>query len=109
MDTPFKIEIYESDDGKCPYDDWLESLDPKTAARIEVRIRRFKSGNFGDHKLLGEGVFEARLFFGPGYRVYFGKEKGRLILLLAGGDKASQNKDIKKAKDLLKEWRKNDG
>ena len=61
-----------------------------------------KFGQFGDCKALNDGIYELRLFFGPGYRVYFGQHKGKTILLLAGGDKSSQSRDIKKAKEY---WR----
>ena len=69
-------------------------------ARIQARILRFETGNLGDHKDVGEGVWEARLDFGPGYRVYFGKQGEELVLLLIGGDKSSQSKDIKRAKEF---------
>jgi putative addiction module killer protein len=108
MDS-FSIEIYENENGSCPYDDWIDSLDKKTAARIEVKVRRFKSGNFGDHKMVGEGVFESRIFFGPGYRIYFSKVGNKVILLLSGGDKSSQAKDIRKAQECLKIWRQENG
>lgn len=111
MSSPdkFTIAIFEDKSGKYPYDLWLEELDQKTAARIEARISRFKSGNFGDHKSVGESVWEARLFFGPGYRVYFAKEAGFIVLLLCGGDKSTQNRDIKEAQNYLKEWRRENG
>ena len=67
---------------------------------------RFEMGNLGDHKLIGKGVWEARLPFGPGYRVYFAKEGSSIILLLLGGDKASQGKDIRRAQQLWAEYRK---
>jgi putative addiction module killer protein len=67
-------------------------------ARIQARVLRFEKGNLGDHKTVGGGVWEARLDFGPGYRLYFGKEGAAVILLLVGGDKSSQSKDIAAAK-----------
>jgi putative addiction module killer protein len=68
-------------------------------ARVQARILRFETGNLGDHKQLGDGVWEARLAFGPGYRIYFGRSGRELVLLLLGGDKGSQRKDIKRAKE----------
>lgn len=73
-------------------------------ARIRNRISRIEDGNFGDCKNIGDGIFELRLFFGPGYRIYFGKYKKTSVILLSGGDKSSQNKDIKQAKLYLKEY-----
>jgi putative addiction module killer protein len=66
---------------------------------------RFETGNLGDHKDLGSGVWEARMDFGPGYRVYFGKHGRQLVLLLVGGDKRSQSKDIRRAKELWSAFR----
>ena len=68
--------------------------------RIAVRIRRMQLGNVGDAKSVGDGVFELRFDFGPGYRVYYTEREGEIIVLLAGGDKSSQRQDIEKAKQL---------
>jgi len=67
-------------------------------ARIQARVLRFELGNLGDHKSGGGGVWEARLDFGPGYRLYFGQDGAVVILLLCGGDKSTQKKDIRQAK-----------
>jgi len=93
------VREYLDDSGRSPFRDWLTSLDQTIRARIQARILRFELGNLGDHKHVGGGVWEARLAFGPGYRVYFGKGGTELILLLLGGDKGSQRKDITRAKD----------
>ena len=66
---------------------------------------RFSTGNLGDHKSLGGGVWEARVMFGPGYRLYFGLDGPRVILLLVGGDKSSQSRDIRKAREFWKAYR----
>jgi putative addiction module killer protein len=79
--------------------EWLASLDRKTRERVLNRVGRLKWGQFGDFKALDGGLYELRLFFGPGYRVYFGEKGGTMILLLTGGDKSTQRKDIKTAKD----------
>lgn len=82
---------------------WLTRLrDTKGRARILKRVRRLADGGFGDCKPVGEGVHELRMFFGPGYRVYFMQRGERMILLLAGGDKDSQNRDIALAKELAR-------
>ncbi|MGA9070259.1 MAG: type II toxin-antitoxin system RelE/ParE family toxin [Terracidiphilus sp.] len=94
------IEIRES----ATFSLWLQSLrDSQTRARIAVRVRRLAFGNYGDVKPVGEGVSELRLDFGPGYRVYFIQRGQVLIVLLCGGDKSTQDRDIASAKKLAKE------
>lgn len=84
--------------------DWLDGLrDRKARLRIDDRLRRLASGNAGDTKAVGDGVQELRLHFGPGYRVYYKWRDGVLVILLSGGDKSSQVRDIAKAKELAKE------
>ena len=92
--------------GGNPYRDWLEQMDNKTKARIQARFLQVERGNLGVHEHVGDGVYELKYYFGAGYRVYFGKEKNRIILLLGGGDKKTQNKDIKKAQRVWAEWSK---
>lgn len=83
---------------------WLSKLKDRNAkARIITRIRRMEMGNFGDVKSVGEGISEARLTYGPGYRLYFFQEGETLVILLCGGDKSTQSKDIQKAKALKTE------
>jgi putative addiction module killer protein len=94
------IEIRES----ATFSLWLQSLrDSQTRARIAMRVRRLAFGNFGDVKPVGEGISELRLDFGPGYRVYFVQRGQVLIVLLCGGDKSTQDRDIAGAKKLAKE------
>lgn len=84
--------------------DWLDGLrDGRARLRIDDRLRRLANGNAGDTKSVGDGVQELRLHFGPGYRVYYMWRDGVLIILLCGGDKGSQARDIAKAKKLAKE------
>ncbi len=86
------------------YARWFASLrDPQTRARINVRIRRLSLGNPGDVRPVGEGVSELRIDYGPGYRVYFVQRGRTLVVLLAGGDKGTQDRDIKTALDLARE------
>jgi putative addiction module killer protein len=94
------IREYVTAEGKNHFREWLGTLDVAVRARVQARIFRFETGNLGDHKSIGAGVWEARLPFGAGYRVYFGKERETVILLLLGGDKASQRKDIRLAQQF---------
>ncbi len=88
------------------YDEWFGSLkDTKGKARINARLRRVELGNFGDTEPVGDNVSELRFFFGPGYRIYFIQHGDEIIVLLAGGDKSTQSKDIDKALELAKEIR----
>jgi putative addiction module killer protein len=94
------IREYLDDSGQSPFRRWLSTLESAARARVQARVLRFEEGNLGDHKQLGAGVWEARLTFGPGYRVYFGKDGPTIVLLLLGGDKGTQTKDIKAAKQF---------
>ena len=86
------------------FDAWFEALRDKQAARrIQARIDRLEEGNFGDCQPVGEGVSEMRIHYGPGYRVYLAQRGTEIVILLAGGDKATQNKDIKTALGLAKQ------
>ena len=85
------------------YADWIDKLSDKRArARILARVERLAFGNPGDTQPVGEGVSELRIHYGPGYRVYFKQQGHDLVILLAGGDKSSQDKDIKKALSLAR-------
>jgi putative addiction module killer protein len=88
------------------FSDWLEDLhDENAQARINIRIRRLSLGNPGDVKSLGDGVNEMRIDYGPGYRIYFTKRGASIVLLLCGGDKRTQTKDIERAKRLARDTR----
>ena len=83
------------------YEKWFASLKDRTArVRIDIRIRRLSLGNLGTVEPVGEGVSELKIDYGPGYRVYFVQRGSGYVLLLAGGDKSTQAKDVKKAKEL---------
>ena len=87
------------------YATWFASLKDRTArVRVDIRIRRLSLGNFGVVEPVGEGVSELKIDFGPGYRVYFFQHGGHYLLLLAGGDKSTQARDIKKAKELARKY-----
>jgi len=97
--TTFVIEIRQT----AVYARWFSDLKDRNAkARIITRIRRLSLGNPGDVKPVGEGVSEMRIDYGPGYRIYFGQRGAELVILLAGGDKRTQDKDITLAKELAK-------
>jgi putative addiction module killer protein len=104
---PRELRVYETPSGTSPFDDWLDGLrDAKGRARIEIRLDRLEQGNFGDCQPVGEGVFELRMDFGPGYRAYFAEDGPKIVLLLIGGDKSTQTKDIKTAKAYWQQYRK---
>ena len=89
------------------YQDWLDGIrDRTTRARITRRVDRIKDGNFGDHEPCRGGVYELKIDFGPGYRVYYSRVGETVVLLLAGGDKSSQNKDIDKAVANLQDYKR---
>jgi putative addiction module killer protein len=86
---------YLTEDGHNPFRKWLEKLrDHQARAKIRVRLNRIRLGNFGDCKTVGKGVNELRIPHGPGYRVYFGRKGNTVVILLHGGDKKTQSRDI---------------
>ena len=88
-----------------PFDDWFGSLhDMRMQAAVDSRLARVRAGNFGDHKSVGGGVSELRVNIGPGLRVYYGEHGKQLVILLGGGDKATQTRDINRAKQLWQQW-----
>jgi putative addiction module killer protein len=91
--------IYANESGKEPFVEWLDGLrDGITQKRILARLTRLEQGNYGDCKSVSEGVSELRMFFGSGYRVYFGEHGNDWVVLLCGGDKGSQDTDIQQTK-----------
>jgi len=104
METTFEIkELIE--DGRSPFAEWFNSLDAVTAARVDKYIRRLEAGNFGAAKSLQEGVFELKMDFGPGYRVYYGRDGKTIIILLGGGSKRRQAADIAVAVERWKRYK----
>ncbi|MGD1903081.1 MAG: type II toxin-antitoxin system RelE/ParE family toxin [Geitlerinemataceae cyanobacterium] len=102
----YSIEACTAENGACPYQDWLASLDKKTRGRVEARILRLRMGNFGDWKAVGEGVSELRLPFGAGYHVYYEIVENRVVLLISGGSKRTQKRDIRAAQEVWKNYQK---
>jgi putative addiction module killer protein len=100
------VREYLTRENESPYRDWLSSLDKTVRARIQARVMRFESGNLGDAKPLVDGVWEARLMFGSGYRIYFALDGHTVLLLLLGGDKRTQGKDIRQAQQYWDDYRK---
>jgi putative addiction module killer protein len=97
---PRKIRRYITPDGRIPFLEWYYSLrDGKTQAKIDARLERVMLGNLGDYRSVGDGVFELRIKYGSGYRIYFGQIGATIVLLLCGGDKSTQEKDIRLAKE----------
>lgn len=104
--NPKTLLVYQDENGYEPFSEWLDNLkDRQGRNRIRVRLRRLEAGLYGDCEPVGDGVNELRLFFGPGYRVYFGEEAEHIIILLCGSDKSTQKQDIEIAKRYWKEYK----
>jgi putative addiction module killer protein len=97
--TPKEILVCKTANGREPFTEWLNELDPKTRAIVRVRIDRVEDGSMGDTRSVGGGVVELRIDFGPGYRVYFG-QIGNEVHLIHGGSKRTQDADIANAQDF---------
>lgn len=105
-----EVDYYGTEDGKHPFRDWLFSLkDSEGRHKIKTRIDRVILGNLGSCEPVGEGVMELKINFGPGYRVYFGQVGNKIVVLLNGGDKGSQAKDIKTAHTYWADYRRRYG
>jgi putative addiction module killer protein len=101
-----ELRYYQTAAGGRPFVEWLEGLNDRQArARIEARLARVAVGNFGDVEPVGEGVMELRIDWGPGYRVYFARLGQVVVLLLCGGDKRTQQKDINRAKGYFEDYK----
>lgn len=102
---PYEIEYFVSNTGKKPFKEWLDGLKDVTGrAKIRVQLDRVRLGNLGNGRSVGEGVCELKIDFGPGYRLYFALAGNRLVLLLLGGDKSTQTRDIVRAKKYWQEY-----
>ena len=107
--TPKTVIVYRDEAGNEPFTDWLNSLrDSTTRRRILKRLLQLEQGHYGDVKPVGAGVNELRFFFGAGYRVYFGEEDNKIVVLLCGGDKSGQRRDVQKAQAYWQEYKSHD-
>jgi putative addiction module killer protein len=105
MTDPVQVLHYQTADGQIPYREWLDTVtDPVGYTAIQVKEDRLARGLFGDHKPVGDGVWELRIDTGPGYRVYYARVGKLVVILLCGGDKRSQKADIKMAKNYWRDY-----
>ena len=101
-----ELRYYLTSEGKQPFAEWFIELDATAAARVTVALRRLEQGNTSSLKGVGEGVLECRIDFGPGYRVYLGRDGDVLVILLTGGTKKRQQRDIEAAKAMWADYRR---
>jgi putative addiction module killer protein len=94
MHEAMELRTYRTESGQSPFEDWFAGLDPIAQGRVSVALTRMEQGNLSNAKSVGGGVLEYRIDFGPGYRLYFGRDGQVLIIMLAGGDKRRQQRDI---------------
>lgn len=108
METfPYGIEYYLTESGGKPFKEWLDGLRDITARqKVRIRLDRVRLGNLGKNRSVGEGVYELKIDYGPGYRVYYGLDKKIIVLLLLGGDKSSQKKDVSQARAYWADYRR---
>lgn len=104
VNIKYEIEIYSDIKGKEPFTEWLESLENVQRYRIKARLTRLAVGNFGDYKHIENGIYELRFITKNGFRVYYCIENNKIIILLNGGNKSSQQKDITKAKEYFMDY-----
>jgi putative addiction module killer protein len=100
------IREYVDAQGRSPFADWFEELDARAAAKVTVGLTRIEMGNLSNVKSVGAGVFEYRIDWGPGYRVYFGRVGEALVVLLAGGTKRRQQRDFRTAQANWADYRR---
>jgi putative addiction module killer protein len=100
-----QLHEFEDERGRRPFGVWFESLDARAAARVQRALARLEAGNTSNVKAVGTGVFELKVDFGPGYRIYFGKDGEEIVILLGGGTKKRQQRDIQAAQALWQSYR----
>ena len=99
--------LYRTASGKCPFEEWFAKLrDTRAQATVDARLIRTRLGNFGFCRAVAKGVSELKIDYGPGYRVYFGRDGEAVVVLLLGGEKSTQAKDIKKAREFWADYKK---
>lgn len=101
-----ELRYYLSSDGESPFEIWFSALDASAAAKVSVALARVEQGNLSNVKSVGEGVLEYRIDWGPGYRVYFGREGDVVVILLTGGAKQRQQRDIETAKQFWADYKR---
>ena len=101
-----EVRYYVGADGRSPFAEWFEALDRVAGPKVVRALTRIEQGNFSNVKSVGEGVFEYKIDFGPGYRVYFGRDGELLVILLTGGTKKRQQRDIERAAALWREYKR---
>jgi putative addiction module killer protein len=102
------LRLYQTTEGKIPFRDWFNGIQDRfTREIVATRLQRVKKGLLGDSKSVGFGVCELKVDYGPGHRVYFGQDGNKIIILLCGGDKSSQSRDILKAIEYWMDYRGN--
>lgn len=103
---PKTLEYFQTSTGRVPFNEWFEAVrDRTTRNRIASRLTSLRFGNFGDCHSVGGGVFELRFHFRPGHRIYFSEVGNTIVLLLCGGDKSRQDRDIARAKTYWQEYK----
>jgi putative addiction module killer protein len=100
------VREYTDEGGNCPYAKWFDGLNAQAAAKVAIAVTRMAQGNLSNVKSVGAGVFERVIDFGPGYRVYLGKDGDRLVILLGGGSKKRQRADIGSAQALWNDYKR---
>lgn len=101
-----ELRYYLTGDGRSPFEEWFDALDVPAGAKVSVAIARLGQGNLSNLKSVGEGVLEYRIDWGPGYRVYLGRDGGVLAILLTGGTKQRQQRDIRQAKAFWADYQR---
>jgi len=101
-----ELRYYLTAGGESPFESWFDGLDAAAAAKVSVALVRLGQGNTSNAKGVGEGVLESRIDWGPGYRVYFGRDGETLVILLTGGTKQRQQRDIGRAKEFWMDYRR---
>lgn len=100
------VLYYVGADGRCPFEAWFAQLDPAATAKVAAAVVRLEAGNDSNVKAVGEGVLEYRIDWGPGYRIYLGHDGAALVILLTGGTKKRQQRDIEAAKLLWADYKR---
>jgi putative addiction module killer protein len=101
-----QVLVYVEASGRCPFRNWFVGLDPHATTKITIALTRLEQGNLSNAKAVGAGVFEYRVDFGPGYRVYFGRDGETLVILLGGGTKQRQGQDIAAAHERWADYKR---